>query len=139
MPLRSNLFRSDRALEACLLRDAAHVTPGAVGDHVSKIQLALEDLDGAKIAAAEKTARRYGPSTTAAVLAYKRKRKIINFSYQSQADNIVGKMTIKRLDDEMFARQETPVPRPRVICKKIGPLVDPPRRGVPSAPSARRR
>jgi hypothetical protein len=32
---------------------------------------------------------------------YKTKRRIINYGYQQQADNIVGKMTIARLDREM--------------------------------------
>jgi hypothetical protein len=41
---------------------------------------------------------RYGASTAEAVLEYKRTRKIINFSYQTKADNIVGKMTIAALD-----------------------------------------
>jgi hypothetical protein len=35
-------------------------------------------------------------------LAYKTKRKIVNRAYQSQADNIVGKMTIRSLDDELL-------------------------------------
>jgi hypothetical protein len=41
------------------------------------------------------------------VLAYKRKRSIINFSFQTQADDIVGKMTVASLDKEMveFERQ----------------------------------
>jgi hypothetical protein len=34
-------------------------------------------------------------------LAYKRKRQIINRSYQSTPDSIVGKMTIASLDAEM--------------------------------------
>jgi hypothetical protein len=45
MPLQSNLFRSDQKLQACLLHDSAHVTPGSVGDHVNKIQTALMILD----------------------------------------------------------------------------------------------
>lgn len=32
---------------------------------------------------------------------FKTKRKIINRSYQNQEDNIVGKMTIKAIDDEL--------------------------------------
>ena len=38
---------------------------------------------------------------TAAVLAFKKKRKIINRAYAQQGDDIVGKMTIKALDDDM--------------------------------------
>lgn len=41
MGLKSKLIRNDPKLQQCLLNDNAHVTPGAVGDHVSKIQTAL--------------------------------------------------------------------------------------------------
>jgi peptidoglycan hydrolase-like protein with peptidoglycan-binding domain len=102
MPLSSSFFRGDAKLEACLVSDPAHVTPGATGDHVRKIQLALHLLNESRIDASELAARRYGPTTAAAVLAYKRKRQIINFSYQTTADNIVGKMTIASLDKEML-------------------------------------
>jgi len=105
MGLQSKLFKGDSQLEACLLKDAAHVTPGAVGKHVAKIQTALAALDDAIISTAEIAAMRYGTTTTNAVLAYKQRRKIINYSYENQVDNIVGKMTIASLDGEMFARQ----------------------------------
>jgi hypothetical protein len=45
----------------------------------------------------------YGPSTALCVLVYERKRQIINRSYQTQADNIVGRMTIASLDQGMSA------------------------------------
>ena len=102
MPLISRLFRGDSKLEACLASNPAHVTPGAAGEHVAKIQAALFILDGSKIAKSELDAKHYGPSTTAAVLAYKTKRRIINLSYETQADNIVGKMTIAALDKEIY-------------------------------------
>lgn len=101
MPLISRIFRNDRKLEACLTSDPAHVTQGAIGGHVGKIQTALMILDGARIDGKETVAELYGPSTAAAVLAYKKKRRIINLTYQTQADNIVGKMTIAALDREM--------------------------------------
>jgi len=103
VPLRSRLFRGDPALEACLVRDPAHVLPGAQGDHVGRIQSALAVLDQARIDQAEWSTKKYGRSTASAVLAYKTKRRIINFSYQTQADDIVGKMTIAELDKEMVA------------------------------------
>jgi hypothetical protein len=102
MPLISRFFRGDTKLEACLVSDPAHVTEGAAGEHVSKIQTALFVLDGAKIDQGELYAKHYGRSTAAAVLSYKRKRNVINYSYQTQADNIVGKMTIAALDKGMF-------------------------------------
>jgi hypothetical protein len=49
--------------------------------------------------------KRYGPSTAAAVLKFKQKRNIVNRAYQTQADNIVGKMTIAALDNEMLQRE----------------------------------
>ena len=108
MPLRSKLFRGDPKLEACLVNDSAHIITGAVGPHVSKIHTALFATDGADVAAAELQAARYGPSTAAAVLAFKRKRDIVNRSYQTQADDIVGKMTIAALDGEMALGEVTP-------------------------------
>lgn len=97
MGLSSQLFRGDSKLEAAAISDPAHIVPGAHGDHVRKIQIALIQLDGAKIA----TDGFYGPGTAAAVLAYKTKRNIINHAYQSRPDNIVGKMTIAAMDAEL--------------------------------------
>jgi peptidoglycan hydrolase-like protein with peptidoglycan-binding domain len=109
MPLQSRLFNADQKLQACLVNDAAHVTPGAQGDHVSKIQKAIDALGDKVIDANEVSTKTYGPSTAAAVLAYKKKRNIINSSYQTQADNIVGKMTIATLDREMSRVEQPPL------------------------------
>ena len=51
--------------------------------------------------------RRDGPvmPATAAVLNFKKKRGIINRAYQTAPDNIVGKMTIWSLDEEIGARE----------------------------------
>ena len=110
MPLSSRLFRHDAKLEECLISDPAHVTPGASGDHVLKIQKALSLVDDLDISAGELGRRCYGQSTAAAVLRFKRKRNIVNHAYQTQADNIVGKMTIAALDQEMlrWERQHPP-------------------------------
>src|SRR5947209_12805128 len=89
MSLRSELFRGDPKLEAAAVSAPAHITPGSVGDHVRKIQQALLQLDRAAIAHDEVAGGSYGPSTADAVLAYKKKRGIVNRSYQTQADNIV--------------------------------------------------
>ena len=80
------------------MQDAAHIAQGASGEHVSKIQLALNLIDHANL----KTDGIYGPATAAAVLKYKQARGIINRSYQQAADNIVGKMTIDRLDKDLL-------------------------------------
>jgi hypothetical protein len=103
--LRSKLFHGDPRLEAAAVSDPAHVLPGASGPHVGKIQLALILLDAAVIADSELDSLTYGDSTARAVLAYKRKRNIVNRSYQTQADNIVGKMTMASLDGEMVKKE----------------------------------
>ena len=99
MPLLSPLFQGDQKLEAAAAADTAHIVPGAKGEHVSKIQTALNRLDDANL----KADGQYGPRTAAAVLAFKQKRNIINRSYQQSADNIVGRMTIAALDQELLA------------------------------------
>lgn len=109
MALQSRLFRSDPKLEACLVNDAAHVTQGARGDHVGKVQKALDALGDEIISASEMSSKTYGPSTASAVLAYKKKRNVVNASYQTQADNIVGKMTIASLDKDMLTVEKPPV------------------------------
>ena len=118
MVLQSQLFRGDAKLQAAAVSDPAHVTPGAVGPHVAKIQQALGLLDGAVIDAGELQSMRYGPSTAAAVLAYKTKRNIINYGYQTKPDNIVGKMTMAALDKEVLAREINPPrpPHPKGVC-----------------------
>jgi len=116
MGLVSKAFQGDSRLEACLIQDSAHITPGTVGEHVSKVQTALILVDSLLIDARETAAKRYGPSTAAAVLAFKRKRNIVNYSYQTQADDIVGKMTIGALDREMLVKEsEQPPARPRSL------------------------
>jgi hypothetical protein len=108
MPLTSRLFSGDPRLEACLTQDSAHLTPGTTGDFVGKVQAALEYIDGVRINERELDTQTYGPSTADAVLAYKTARQIINRSYQQTADNIVGKMTIERLDREVAALEAAP-------------------------------
>jgi len=117
MPLQSNLFRDDRKLQAASVSNPDHITPGAVGDHVGRIQYALRQIDGAVIDAAETMVKRYGASTANAVLAFKKKRDIINRSYQSQADNIVGIMTIAALDKEMLRVEQMPETNEMTTCK----------------------
>lgn len=116
MSLTSNLFKPDQRLQKTLISDPAHVVPGEKGDHVARIQVALQDLDDLEINADELSKKEYGPSTAAAVLAFKRARKIINRSYQTSEDNIVGKMTIAALDKEMLEKQELTFPRAAFRC-----------------------
>ena len=104
--LQSELFRGDPRLQRCLVSDPAHVLRGDRGDFVSKIQYAVLVLAGGKISGTEIDGQLYGPDTAKAVLEYKRQRRIINFSYQTQADDIVGKMTIRALDTEIAAMEQ---------------------------------
>jgi hypothetical protein len=112
MPLTSKLFRGDPKLEACLVQDSAHIVQNATGAHVGKIHTALFAIDGVSVAARDLASQTYGASTAAAVLAFKQKHDIVNRSYQTQADNIVGKMTIAALDREMAQVESRPSPPP---------------------------
>lgn len=122
MALQSQLFRGDPKLEAAAVSDPAHILRGAAGSHVRKIQLALIKLDRAVIAQNELQQSVNGPATANAVLAYKRKRDIVNRSYQKQADNIVGKMTMASLDKEMLTIEALPTGPPGIV-----PILPPPR------------
>lgn len=122
MPLASNLLQSNERLNDCLIRDGAHLLPNDAGEHVRLVQIALRAIDGLVIDPAELASNSYGPSTAAAVLSYKTKRSIINRSRQSAPDNIVGKMTIAALDQDMLALEHTPPPAPRSPCKRRGHL-----------------
>jgi hypothetical protein len=108
--LRSRLFFGNPELEACLVRDSAHLTSGVRGEHVRLVQTALVYLGYKSITGREYLDGVYGRTTAHAVLRYKTDRRIINFAYQIQPDNIVGKMTIKRLDDELVAFQDRYIP-----------------------------
>jgi hypothetical protein len=116
MALRSQILRDDPALQACLLRDEAHVLPGSCGSHVTKIQAALLLDKRLSIPVNELRAHHYGPTTAATVLEFKRERNIINLAYQAARDDIVGKMTIARLDVELFTLEQHPDPG-RVVCR----------------------
>lgn len=101
MALSSRLFKGDARLEAARVDDHAHLTRGAQGDHVAKVQMALVAIDGLRIDRIELARQRYGRSTAAAVLAYKTRRRIINHAYQDAPDDIVGRMTVTRLDSDL--------------------------------------
>lgn len=126
MSLQSKLFHGDPNLEAAAVADSAHITLGCSGPYVNKIQAALIVIDGADISPDETQRRSYGPSTASSVLAYKQERNIINRSYETQADNIVGKMTMASLDAEML-KQEA-LPRAPIEIKPVSfSVVRPPR------------
>jgi hypothetical protein len=125
MALQSRLFRDDPKLAAAAVSNPAHIVPGAAGDHVTRIQHALLVLGDVGIEPDEQEQKRYGPTTAKAVLAFKAKRDIVNRSYQTQADNIVGIMTIAALDKEMVASEAGPRTVRTIGCRVDGgvPLV----------------
>jgi peptidoglycan hydrolase-like protein with peptidoglycan-binding domain len=120
MALQSRLLRGDPKLEAAAISDPAHIVPGTRGEQVRKIQLALIQLERANI----QPDGIYAPSTSAAVLLYKQRRNIVNRSYQTTADNIVGKMTIASLDEELLGAELKPIsliavhPKPRIALSR---------------------
>lgn len=94
-------------LERCAVRDADHVTPGSVGDHVKRIQIALNQLSKVFLA----INGIYGPKTAAAVVAFKEAQSPpLRQPGQSIADNIVGIRTIKALDKQMRDFENAPQP-----------------------------
>ena len=123
MPLQSVLLRGDAKLEAAATSDPAHITPGQRGEHVGKIQAALNLLDNAGLDLDEI----YGPKTANAVLAFKRKRAIVNRNTQTTADNIVGRMTMAALDRELSAFDASRPLRLRDVNGKPGGPQLPPR------------
>src|ERR1700693_3864152 len=113
MVLQSKLFKEDVRLQQCLVSDPSHVQRNDKGDHVARIQQALRILmedDGIDIDDDELKSKEYLQSTVDAVQKFKDDRKIINQSYQTSADNIVGKMTIARLDKDILAVEKANAP-----------------------------
>jgi hypothetical protein len=126
MALKSKQFIGDLKLAAAAVSDPAHIVPGACGPHVAKIQYALIAVDQASIALDELRRAYYGSSTADAVTAFKQKRNIINRAYQSQVDNIVGKMTIAALDAALLAKRAAPAPPVKVGTFFVTAPVNPP-------------
>jgi hypothetical protein len=108
MPLRSKLFigdQGDQALEAALVSNPAHITRGAQGDHVAKIQQCVLIHETGINLGKELQTKTYGLLTAAAVKKYKANRDIINRAYQPAADDIVGIMTMQRMDKDMVEHE----------------------------------
>ncbi|WP_286135029.1 peptidoglycan-binding protein [Mycobacterium sp. UM_Kg1] len=102
MGLKSMLLTSPSAnqqLEDCLISDPAHIGEGLhdTGEHVRRIQIALIEVNGASLVVDGV----YGSDTGDAVEDYKNSRGILAPGHNT-ADRIVGKKTIKSLDDEVL-------------------------------------
>jgi len=124
-PLRSRHFTNRpedqvRRLNQCGTDDAYHIEAGQSGVHVAAIQAALLAFQARanavraltpllklqppmpRISSTEIDSRTYGDTTRAAVKAYK-KAFDIRRSGQADPDDIVGIMTIDRMDEHMVA------------------------------------
>jgi hypothetical protein len=107
--LRSKHFKDNQRLQMCLVDNAYHVVPGSRGEHVGLIQEALVILGAGIISADEIRNQFYGNTTVRSVRVFKGPpRNIINRTYQNAPDDIVGMMTIERLDKEMFEFENRP-------------------------------
>ena len=112
MPLKSELFTQPvgvPSLEACLVHDSAHITPGQHGEGVRRIQDALNKLSAGPGRPNYRLAvdGRYGPKTASAVQSYKNARRpALLQPWQTSADDIVGRRTLQSLDDEMAILEE---------------------------------
>ncbi|MEU2040391.1 peptidoglycan-binding domain-containing protein [Nocardia niwae] len=102
----------DQQLENCLVSDPAHIGEGVheVGEHVRRIQIALNEVDDADLEVDGK----FGPDTGDAVENYKNVRHILAPG-QTQADRLVGKRTIKTLDEEVFEFENTTPPESGLV------------------------
>lgn len=104
--LRSSLFAGNKELTDASKDPSKHIVRNdkRTGLFVSKIQEALILLDYAIIKGDDISKQRYGDSTADAVLEYKSRpgKEIINRTYQSEPDDIVGVMTMAHLDKEIL-------------------------------------
>lgn len=104
-----------KRLDECLRIDFKHILPkskgGNSGTHVAAIQNALMSIRKKSpdlgLPAITDANGDYGPSTVAAVLKYKMANGIQRRG--QPMDDIVGRMTISRIDDELMNRRRTPV------------------------------
>ena len=88
MALKSLLFRGDAKLESASTSNSGHIIKEGIG-RARAIQYALANVGGENL----KFDGKYGPATAAAVLSFKRRYNIVNRTYQSEPDDIVGVMT----------------------------------------------
>lgn len=132
MPVESKLFTSNPSvstrLNKALVSDPDHVVPGASGEHVAKIQVALSILGKLAIDQSDRDRKFYGSSTADAVLAFKGACRPPLLNHLNRLDDIVGKKTTRELDRQMaeFERRNPPVPPPAPVVGsgdvQIGPL-----------------
>ena len=121
-------------LLSCLRSDPKHILPkyrgGTNGAEVEAIQKALKKINATwpaemKMPEITDKAGEYGPTTVAAVRKYKEVNAIQRTG--QPLDDIVGRMTISRLDDELKNLRLRPVPpqnlRRRAPCRRSRSIV----------------
>jgi hypothetical protein len=97
----------NQALERCAEKDAHHITTGSVGEHVRRIQVALNELSNVFLIPDGK----YGNKTANAVVSFKEAQTPpLRQPGQRIADNIVGIRTVKALDKQMKDLEDAPEP-----------------------------
>lgn len=111
---QSQYFAGDSRLEKCANNPAYDIRTPQSGAHVAKIHSALNIIRDAvrnghslpappAIAQIEIANKNYSASTAKSIKQYKKDRNIINYAYQQDADDIIGVMTIRYLDEELAA------------------------------------
>lgn len=103
-----------KRLDACLALDGQHITPGQQGDHVKAIQDALAAIKRLRpqlgLPVNPDPPGTFGAGTVASIRKYKSENHI---SRPGQPlDDIVGRMTITQLDNDLVGSKPEPVPPP---------------------------
>lgn len=101
-------------LSACLANDAQHITPGQKGEHVRAIQSALAAIGKLRpelgLPANQDPPGTFGPGTVKLVHQYKMQNHIVRPG--QPLDDIVGRMTITQIDDDLLGDKPEPDPPP---------------------------
>jgi hypothetical protein len=115
MPMESQLNRA-------LTSDPDHIIPGATGDHVATIQIALSLLGAVVINQIERDKKTYGVSTAAAVKAFKANCSPPLLNFKNEIDDITGKKTTQELDRRMkvFEKDSPVPPSPAPLAAGVG-------------------
>lgn len=120
MPLTSDLFKDNRQLQDCAVRDSAHIVADEPpkrrgvnnqGEHVALIHEALRLLLNSPNMGSEIATQTYGPLTAEVIRKFKADEDppILNLALgQTTPDNIVGKQTIARLDEKLRRLRKQP-------------------------------
>ncbi len=119
MVLTSELFKNNKQLQDCSERDSAHIVANEPpvrrgvndrGEHVALIHKALRQIMPNVSFGLEEATETYGPKTAEVVRQFKAMQNppILNKALrQTTPDNIVGKLTIAALDEQVKRKKPT--------------------------------